>query len=150
MKRKQLNQMIVEIDELTTLDNLSDELQQAINQGFIQWPENQMSNSRAVDGKRLILILSDVRPKKLERWISNGFKYRARHDKRAEEELDEVDLGISWKILAEEDKKIKQSDILPYIVDDAVYGEDGEVLFYAPVEDLTGRLQTWAGRNWKY
>ena len=149
MKRKQLNQMIVEIDELTTLDNLSDELQQAISQGFIQWPENQLSNSKVVDGKRLILILSYAKPSKLEKWISTGFKYRAKGDKRPEEELDEVDLGITWKILATEDKKIKQSDILPYIVDDVTFDDD-ENPTYTPVEDLTGRLQTWAGRNWKY
>ncbi len=150
LKRKQLNQMIVEIESETTLDNLSDELAQMINLGLIQWPENQLTNSKIVNDKRLILILSDVKPKKLERWISQGFKYRGKHNKHLlEDEVESIDLGISWNILAQEDKKIKQSDILPYIVDDVSYDED-ENPTYTPVTDLTGRLQTWAGKKWKY
>jgi hypothetical protein len=149
MKRKQLNMMIVEIDELTALDNLSDELQQAIEQGFIQWPENQLSNTKVVDGKRLILILSYAKPNKLESWINEGFKFRAKGDRRPEEELETIDLGITWNILATEDKKVKQEDILPYIVDDVTFDEE-ENPIYTPVTDLTGRLQTWAGRNWIY
>ena len=149
LKRKQLNMMIVEIDELTTLDNLSDELKQALNSGMIQWPENQMANTRIVDGKRLILILSHVKPNKLEQWLGDGFPYRSKSDKRASDELELVDLGVTWNILATEDKKIKQGDILPYIVDDISYNENDEPI-YTPVTDLTGRLQTWAGRNWIY
>ena len=149
LKRKQLNQMIVEIDSDTSLDNLSDELQQAISLGFIQWPENQLTNSRVVDDKRLILILSDVKPNKLEKWLSDGFPYRSKADKRPDDELDLVDLGVTWNILAVEGKAIKQADILPYIVDDVTYDEE-ENPIYTPVTDLTGRLQTWAGRNWRY
>ena len=36
---KQLKQMIVEIDELTEFNELSDELQQLITEGCIQWPQ---------------------------------------------------------------------------------------------------------------
>ena len=150
LKRKQLNMMIVEIDAGIDLDNLSDELKQAIYSGLIQWPDNQLSNTKIIDGKRLILILSYVKPNKLEKWINEGFPYRVKGDKRPDEELEDIDLGISWKILAVENKVIKQADILPYIVDDSIYDENGDFVEFQPVTDLAGKLQTWAGRNWVY
>ena len=132
---KQLKQMIVEIDELTEFNELSDELQQLITEGCIQWPQGQLHRSNVVDGKRLILILSHVPKDQLEDWITNGYN--------------EVDLGISWRILAHEDEVIEQEEILPYIQDDISYNEDGDVIF-TPVMDLAGKLPTWSGRNWKY
>lgn len=142
-KRKQLNMMIVEIDESADFELLSDNLKTALSKADIQWPEKTLTNTRAVNGRRLILILSSESVEVLGGWISNGYPVTI----DGEESL--IDLGIDWNILASEGETIDQSLILPFVVDDVTFDEE-ETPTYTPVTDLTGRLQTWAGRNWIY
>jgi hypothetical protein len=139
-------QMILEIDENADVSEFNDGLQKAIRLAKIQWPDAILAGTQPVDGKKLILILSQVDGETLQDWIDNGLPSE---DPETGESVI-LPLGVDWQVVAEEGKKVDQSKLLPYFLPDFEFDEEGEVINEIPVTDLTGRLQTWAGRVWIY
>lgn len=57
---------------------------------------------------------------------------------------------VSIKIMAVEGEPIDQTPIRPFMLEEPLFDEDGEILEYIEATDLTGKLQTLAGRQWVY
>jgi len=53
-------QLIAEIDEGTSVSALPVEVQEKITELKIQWNESTLTGTKAVEGKKLILLLSSV------------------------------------------------------------------------------------------
>ena len=55
-----------------------------------------------------------------------------------------------FDVVAVESEPLNQLELLPFFADVPVVDEDGEVTHYEPVTDITGKLQTFAGKAWTY
>ena len=124
-----MKQMILKIDDDADFDLMDEELQETIKQSKISWPQGQMIGTKSYYNKRLVLILSPIEPEAILSLC------------------DEFDLN--WSILAVEGEKIDQAPLLGFMSDLPVF-DDGEQIGVKEVLDLTGKLQTFAGRNWNY
>ena len=124
------NQFIVEIDENTDFDNLPEDQQVDIVSAHIHWPEGVMLGTGPVLGKTLLLIATTAKAEEIEAMI----------------ELH----SLSWEVLAVEGVQVDQSLLLPYYLDRLIYDSDGEHIGDEPVTDLTGKIQTFAGKQWTY
>lgn len=125
-----MKQMIIAIDESFELSQMAPEVVSAIGDARIQWPEDQMVGTVAVDGKKLVLILSAVDRETLQSQIYS--------------------FGLDWEILASEDDPIDHESILPYMAGTPVYNDEDDSVDIVPVTDITGKLQYWSGHSWQY
>lgn len=138
-------QMILKIDDDYDLDDLPVLMQEAIADGQIQWPENQMIGTKSYYGKLLVLIMTKLSRGKLNKWLHGAYPSRDEDGKPVD-----VDLGLNWKILAVEGEAVDSETILKFMEDTPVFDEDGEQIGVEDVTDLTGKLQTFSGRSWTY
>ena len=146
MKPRIKRQMILKIDDDYDLDDLPELVQEAIDKGAIQWPENQMIGTEDYDSKRLILIMTILSRGELTGWLNGAYPSRDEDG-----ELVDVDLGFNWKILAVEGQEIEdQETILNFMSDIPIFDEEGDQIGTEPVMDLTGKLQIYAGHSWIY
>lgn len=99
----------------------------------------RLVGTRSYYGKILVLALAD--PDQVKE-INAG-----QYDKELDEWIKEP---IKAEIVAREDEQIDQSELLPYFVDVQVYDEESDEMITLPVEDLTDKIQTFAGRKWLY
>lgn len=123
-------QMIIEIDEGTEFDTLPEEQQADVMSSNIQWPESMMLGTAPLDGKIIILIATSASVEQIEAMIFNH--------------------GLEWAVLAVENEEVDQSQLIPYYLDVPLFDEDGEQAGSESVEDLTGKIQTFAGKSWVY
>jgi len=125
-----MKQFIIKLPEGAKLDLLDEGAQAAIKSFKGQFPSGVLVGSQAVDGYELKLIMADI-------------------DATVFQEQVEV-IGLDWTIVAVEDITINQSLILPYMMDTPLFDEDGEQTGSETVTDVTGKLQTYSGRQWGY
>lgn len=132
---------IIKIPEGMLFTDMPEALQSAIaKQGGIH-ADTKLVNTTAYNGFELQLIAVNLDIQTLEYLTNNdlfdedGFQYG-------------YDLG--WQVVASENTQIDQDLLLPYFKDELTFDEDGEVNGSQPVTDLTGKIQTWAGRQWVY
>ena len=137
--------MILKINENADFNAMPEILKRAIKEGDISWPENKMIGTKAVDGKKLILISTSLRKDELESWLI-GF-YPVADD---EGDVSFIDFGLDWEIVACEGEIIDQDLIIPFINELPVYDENGEVDYFEEVFDITDKLQTIGSRVWTY
>lgn len=141
-----MKQLIIAIDENTDFEALPEELQKAINKLKIAWPQAKMIGTHAVDGKQLVLIMAGVDGETLTEFMNGD--YISGTDTNGDPIITNFNLG--WQVMAEEGLAIDQSQLLPYIDEVAEYDEDGELIDFSPVTDITGKLQTYSGHKWTY
>lgn len=139
-----MKQMILKIDEEADFSLMPDLLKQAIAEGNIQWPQSQMVSTKSYYGKKLILVLTSLSKDTLNQWLTIGYPCMINKVEKI------VDFKLNWKILAVEGEVVDQSKILPFMVDLPRFNEQGEIIGYEEVVDLTGKLQTFSGREWTY
>ena len=125
-----MKQMIIEIDTGTEFDDLPEDQQADIQSANIVWPESIMLGTEAVDGKTLLMIATTASVEQIEGMI-------AAHE-------------LEWAVLASEGVTVDQDLLLPYYSDLPIFDEDGEQTGFEPVTDLTGKIQTFAGKTWNY
>lgn len=125
-----MKQFIMKVGESIYFDDMAPELKEAIRAIDVQWPESQMSGTKVVGGHKLILIMANASREDLENAIK-AFK-------------------LDWQVVADEDSVIDQDLLLPFIEGAPRWDEETEDFEYEPVTDLTGKLQTWSGKQWRY
>lgn len=140
-------QMILEIDETALYSEFQPELQKAISDAGVEWPEAQLLGTSAVNGKHLILILTTKSKDDLHLWMKGGYP-TGEIDEEGEEVT--INFNLDWNVVAEEGQKINQNKLLPYFDDVPVFDENGDQVGTEPVTELDGKLQTWAGHKWQY
>tara|TARA_R100000544_G_scaffold20565_1_gene10006 strand:- start:16660 stop:17085 length:426 start_codon:yes stop_codon:yes gene_type:complete len=141
-----MNQFIIKVPENETFDELSDQVKEVVNHLRGQYASGLMAGTKAVDGYKLKLVMLNADLDFFKDFLTDG--YPMFDDESGEEVI--VDLGLDWEILASEGEPIKQDKILPFMLDKLEFDDEGEIVDYNPVTDLTGLLQTYSGRNWTY
>jgi hypothetical protein len=125
-----MKQFIIKLPENTELDSLSDEVKEAVKSFKGQFPKGVLVGSKSVDGYELKLIMGDITKEELNSATES--------------------LVLDWVIIASEGDVINQELILPYMLDTPIFDDEGEQTGSTPVTDVTGKLQTYSGRNWSY
>ena len=137
--------MIIEINEIPAIDDLPDDVRAVVNSVGLQFAPPVLFGTSARNGKIIMLASCDSSAAAVEDALSQDTDDdQGKPLKR--------DLGV--KVLAVAGEPVDQSLLLPYFDEVPVFAvdEDGElqVTGYEQVTDLTGKLQTWAGREWQY
>jgi hypothetical protein len=139
-------QFIVKMPETEKFSGLTDEARKAIQGAKGQFPNGWLSGTKAVDGYCLKLLMCDITQDEFNDLIANG-----------SQSIDEegnvtfTPLGLDWEVIACECESIDHSLILPYMAGIPVYDEENqEVISYDTITNITGKLQTYAGRKWQY
>lgn len=136
-----MKQMILEIAAGAEFDDMPEELQAAIQKAKIQWPESIMLGTEPVNGMQLIFVMCGVSADELEFLMNND---------EFDDEGNQIAFNLGWSVLAVEGEPVDQSLLLPYFSEVPVIDEEGNITGTEPVTDLTGKIQTWAGRKWEY
>jgi hypothetical protein len=134
--------MIIEVPENVLFAEMPAQLQKQIAKLNGQFVEAMLIGTKPVDGKKLIFVSVDATAEQVEYLTNNDL-----FDQDTEEQ---IAFNLGWNVVATEDTPINQSLLLPYFLDDAVYDPETEETTYTPITDLTGRVQTWAGKQWLY
>lgn len=135
------SQMILEIDASVEFDEMPHDLQTAIRKAGIEWPESTMIGTSSHEGKKLILIQTSVDADTLTNLMNSEI---------FDDNGNQIAFNLGWQVLASDKEPINQSALLPYFDDVPVYDDEGNFNGFEPVTDLTGKLQTWAGKQWQY
>lgn len=136
-----MNQVILEIKKSVKRQTLSDDIEEAIDLGHLQWPESLMTCTKSYGTKRLILTMTSLSKDELSAWLAGVFPSKKKKQN--------VDLNVTWKILAFEGYVVNQTPLIKYMEDEPIIDEFGTIT-YVPVTDVTGKLQTYAGHKWTY
>ena len=131
---------IIETPENTLFAEMPEELQQTIAKYSGNYTSKIIAGTQPVDGKELQLISANCTADELMELTNND---------AFDEEGNQIAFDLGWNIVAVENEPINQALLLPYFSDVAVMGEDEEIT-YETVTDLTGKIQTWAGKQWVY
>jgi|TARA_B110000914_G_scaffold107496_1_gene94210 hypothetical protein len=142
-------QLIVEIDEGMSASALPDEAQKKITDLGIQWNESTLIGTQAVEGKKLILLLSTIGGDELQEIMNEPFVIGEEEDGSKIYEW----FNLDWFVVAEEGILIDQSLLLPYFSDKIIIeiDEDGEeTTGVETITDLNGIIQTYSGHKWMH
>ena len=142
-------QLIVEIDEGMSASALPDEAQKKITDLGIQWNESTLIGTQAVEGKKLILLLSTIGGDELQEIMNEPFVIGEEEDGSKIYEW----FNLDWFVVAEEGILIDQSLLLPYFSDKIIieFDEDGEeTTGVETITDLNGIIQTYSGHKWMH
>jgi hypothetical protein len=139
-----MKQYILKIDASFSQDQLTSDDLFIFNILKIQWV-GQLIGTKAYYGKQLILCLIDADKETVEQVIKNGLKRTL--DDGTEET---VNLSFNVKVMAVEDEKIDQALLLDYFLPEEVYNSETGEFDSVEIDDLTNRIQTYAGRSWIY
>ena len=142
-------QLIVEIDEGMSASALPDEAQKKIADLGIQWNESTLIGTQAVEGKKLILLLSTIGGDELQEIMNEPFVIGEEEDGSKIYEW----FNLDWFVVAEEGILIDQSLLLPYFKDKTTIeiDEDGEeTTGVETITDLNGIIQTYSGHKWMH
>mgnify|MGYP003673178059 FL=1 len=140
-------QLIVEIDEGMSASALPAEAQKKIADLGIQWNESTLIGTQAVEGKKLILLLSTIGGDELQEIMNEPFVIGEEEDGSKIYEW----FNLDWFVVAEEGILIDQSLLLPYFSDKVTIeiDEDGEeTTGVETITDLNGIIQTYSGHKW--
>ena len=142
-------QLIVEIDEGMSASALRDEAQKKIADLGIQWNESTLIGTQAVEGKKLILLLSTIGGDELQEIMNEPFVIGEEEDGSKIYEW----FNLDWFVVAEEGILIDQSLLLPYFSEKVTIeiDEDGEeTTGVETITDLNGIIQTYSGHKWMH
>jgi len=138
-------QFIVELPEGTKAELLTEDAKNVLQTVNAQLSDERLCNTKSLDGFELRLIMADVDPVTFQELLTTDYNTV---DESGEDVS--IDLNLDWTLLANSTEKVDQELLIPYFVDDVIFDEEGEQTGSEPVTDITGKLQTFAGKKWIY
>ena len=133
--------LIIAIPEGTTFDAMPEALQKTIAKYKGVFADGRLVDTGVYLGKELRLINADIDVYQLEA-VTNADLF--------DDEGNQYGFNLDWEVLAAQDEVIDQDLLLDYWLDKPVFDDEGNIIGTEPVSDLTGKIQTWAGKSWVY
>lgn len=121
---------IIEVSEGANVFEMDSAILEAVQAVGAQWPESSMPSTQVINGRQVVLIYADASKADIEALIAA--------------------FSLDWIVLACEGEQVSQAALLPFYLDTVLYDDEGNVAGSEPVTDLTGMIQTFAGRSWNY
>jgi len=132
---------IIAIPEGTTFDAMPEALQKTIAKYKGVFADGRLVDTGVYLGKELRLINADIDATTLNAVTNNDL---------FDEDGNQYGFDLDWDVLAVENETVDQSILLNYWIDKPVFDDEGDIIGTEPVSDLTGKIQTWAGKSWVY
>ena len=132
---------IIAIPEGTTFDAMPEALQKTIAKYNGVFADGRLVDTGVYLGKELRLINADIDATTLNAVTNNDL---------FDEDGNQYGFDLDWDVLAVENETVDQSILLNYWIDKPVFDDEGDIIGTEPVSDLTGKIQTWAGKSWVY
>jgi hypothetical protein len=132
---------IIAIPEGTTFDAMPEALQKTIAKYKGVFADGRLVDTGVYLGKELRLINADIDATTLNAVTNNDL---------FDEDGNQYGFDLDWDVLAVENETVDQSVLLNYWIDKPVFDDEGDIIGTEPVSDLTGKIQTWAGKSWVY
>jgi hypothetical protein len=132
---------IIAIPESTTFDAMPEALQKTIAKYKGVFADGRLVDTGVYLGKELRLINADIDATTLNAVTNNDL---------FDEDGNQYGFDLDWDVLAVENQTVDQSVLLNYWIDTNVFDDEGDIIGTEPVSDLTGKIQTWAGKSWVY
>jgi len=132
---------IIAIPEGTTFDAMPEALQKTIAKYKGVFADGRLVDTGVYEGKELRLINADIDAATLNAVTNNDL---------FDEDGNQYGFDLDWDVLAVENETVDQSILLNYWIDKPVFDDEGDIIGTEPVSDLTGKIQTWAGKSWVY
>ena len=132
---------IIAIPEGTTFDAMPEALQKTIAKYKGVFADGRLVDTGVYLGKELRLINADIDATTLNAVTNNDL---------FDEDGKQYGFDLDWDVLAVENETVDQSVLLNYWLDTNVFDDEGDIIGTEPVSDLTGKIQTWAGKSWLY
>ena len=143
MKPTMQRMMILKVDETFDFDNPPEQVLIAMQDAKIQFPESEMLGTRDYNGDKLILIMTRLSRGEVTSWFNGAYPTVDGNG-----DLINIDLGLTWQVMADELTPVPQVPLLNFFVDTPVFDIDGNQTGTTPVTDLEGILQVYAGHKW--
>jgi hypothetical protein len=132
---------IIAIPEGTTFEAMPESLQKTIAKYKGVFADGRLVDTGVYLGKELRLINADIDATTLNAVTNNDL---------FDEDGNQYGFDLDWDVLAVENETVDQSILLNYWIDKPVFDDEGDIIGTEPVSDLTGKIQTWAGKSWVY
>jgi hypothetical protein len=132
---------IIAIPEGTEFEAMPEALQKTIAKYKGVFADGRLVDTGVYLGKELRLINADIDATTLKAVTNNDL---------FDEDGNQYGFDLDWDVLAVENKTIDQPVLLNYWPDKPVIDDEGDIIGTEPVSDLTGKIQTWAGKSWVY
>ena len=132
---------IIAIPEGTEFQAMPEALQKTIAKYKGVFADGRLVDTGVYLGKELRLINADIDATTLNAVTNNDL---------FDEDGNQYGFDLDWDVLAVENETVDQSVLLNYWIDKPVFDDEGDIIGTEPVSDLTGKIQTWAGKSWVY
>jgi len=132
---------IIAIPEGTEFEAMPEALQKTIAKYKGVFADGRLVDTGVYLGKELRLINADIDATTLNAVTNNDL---------FDEDGNQYGFDLDWEVLAVENETVDQSVLLNYWLDTNVFDDEGDIIGTEPVSDLTGKIQTWAGKSWVY
>ena len=132
---------IIAIPEGTTFEAMPESPQKTIAKYKGVFADGRLVDTGVYLGKELRLINADIDATTLNAVTNNDL---------FDEDGNQYGFDLDWDVLAVENETVDQSVLLNYWIDKPVFDDEGDIIGTEPVSDLTGKIQTWAGKSWVY
>ena len=132
---------IIAIPEGTTFEAMPESLQKTIAKYKGVFADGRLVDTGVYLGKELRLINADIDATTLNAVTNNDL---------FDDDGNQYGFDLDWDVLAVENETVDQSILLNYWIDKPVFDDEGDIIGTEPVSDLTGKIQTWAGKSWVY
>jgi len=132
---------IIAIPESTTFEEMPEALQKTIAKYKGVFADGRLVDTGVYLGKELRLINADIDATTLNAVTNNDL---------FDDDGNQYGFDLDWDVLAVENETVDQSVLLNYWLDKPVFDDEGDIIGTEPASDLTGKIQTWAGKSWVY
>jgi hypothetical protein len=132
---------IIAIPEGTEFKAMPEALQKTIAKYKGVFADGRLVDTGVYLGKELRLINAEIDATTLKAVTNNDL---------FDEDGNQYGFDLDWDVLAVENETVDQSVLLNYWLDTNVFDDEGDIIGTEPVSDLTGKIQTWAGKSWVY
>ena len=132
---------IIAIPEGTTFEAMPEALQKTIAKYKGVFADGRLVDTGVYEGKELRLINAEIDASTLNALTNNDL---------FDEGDNQYGFDLDWDVLAAQDTAINQGLLIDYWLDKPVFNDEGDIIGTEPVTDLTGKIQTWAGKQWVY
>ena len=138
MKPTMQRMMILKVAADFDFNNPPAQVLEAMQSAAIQFPESQMLGTKTYYAKKLILIMTKLSRGEITSWFNGAYPTPD----------GDVDLGLTWQVMADELTPVPQVPLLNFFEDVPVFDVDGNQTGTTPITDLEGNLQVYAGHKW--
>ena len=132
---------IIAIPEGTTFEAMPEALQKTIAKYKGVFASGRLVDTGVFEGRELRLIDADIDAVTL---------YAITNHDSFDDDGNQYGWDLGWDVLAAQDEVVEQYELIDYWLDTNVFDDEGDIIGTEPVTDLTGKIQTWAGKQWVY